>query len=183
MAVVFLAMPGFAIPSDLCSCDPAVQTKSLRQRLESLRSWTHGVSLSFMPHKSFLTSRTETMLRLGGCTYDVTNDMTGLIDILLGAQISVGYPAGMDKYRPEARFGIYIGADLGGGLDLWFSDPLVFDSHNRWVVGQSHDRGDVTAYRIMAAPTLRDSLWDWARAHGYPRQNTAAECQEMLTGD
>ena len=29
----------------------------------------------------------------------------------------------------------------------------------------------------MAAPTLRNALWDWAHANGYPRQNTAAECQ------
>jgi hypothetical protein len=118
-------------------------------------------------------------LRLGRCTYDVAN-VSGLIDILLGADIKVGTPAGMEKYTPEARFGVYIGADWAEGLDLWFSNPLIFPTHEKWVVGQSHDRGEVSAYRIMAAPTLRDSLLEFARAQGYPRQNVAAECQSML---
>jgi hypothetical protein len=122
-------------------------------------------------------------LRLSGCTYDVDKDMPGLIDILLRAEVRVGFPAGVEKHQPEARFGVYFGVDSPDGVDLWFSNPLIFPPHDQWVVGQSHDRGEATAYWIMAAPTLRAALWNWARANGYPRPNTAAECEDMLKDD
>ena len=186
LVVLFLVVPSIAGAADPSSVDStagteAVQTEALRHRLESLRNRNLGVTLSFTRlNQSFGVHHTPMALRLGGCTYDVAKDMPGFIDLLLGAKISVGYPAGWEKYQPEARFGVYIGVDSPEGLDLWFSNPLHFSAHDQRVVGQSHDRGEVTAYRIMAAPTLRNALWDWAHANGYPRQNTAAECQDML---
>jgi hypothetical protein len=111
----------------------------------------------------------------GQCSCDQTEQTR-----LLRADIKVGIPTGMEKYTPEARFGVYFAADMANGLDLWFSNPLIFPTHEKWVMGQSHDRDEVSAYRIMAAPTLRDSLLEFARAQGYPRQNVAAECQSML---
>ena len=77
---------------------------------------------------------------------------------------------------------MYFGSDVPDGLDLWFSNPLT--RHGKAVskamlFGQSHDRGEVTAYKITAAPALRDELWEWAHAHGYPRQDTVAECQTL----
>ena len=181
-------MPGVAGAADpsvgSTAQTEAVQTEALRRRLESLRKGQLGVTLSFTGlNQSFAVHHTPMALRLGGCTYDVAKDMSGLIDILLGARIEVGYPAGWEKYQPEARFGVYIGVDWPEGLDLWFSNPLTFAAHDQWVVGQSHDRGEVSAYRIMAAPTLRNALWDWAHANGDPRQNTATECQDMLKYD
>lgn len=186
LVLLFLVVTSIAGATDPSSFDStaqteAEQTEALRHRLESLRSRESGVTLSFTRlNQSFLVHHTPMALRLGGCTFDVAKGMSGLIDILLGAKIKVGYPAGSEKYQPEARFGVYIGVDLPEGLDLWFSNPLNYSAHDQWVVGQSHDRGEVTAYRIMAAPTLRNALWDWAHANGYPRQNTAAECQDML---
>ncbi len=180
----FLVVSSVAGPADLSSVGPTVQTEALRHRLESLRNWKLGVTLSFTGlNQSFAVGLTAMRLRLGSCTYDVAKDMSGLIDILLGANIRVGYPAGWEKYQPEARFGVYIGEDWPEGLDFWFSNPLSFSPLDQWVVGQSHDRGEVTAYRITAAPTLRNALWDWARAHGYPRQSAVAECQDMGKDD
>lgn len=184
--MLFFAAPSIAGPaaaSSVSATTPTetLQTEALRHRLESLRNSNLGVTLSFTGlNQSFTVGLTAMRLRLGGCTYDVAKDMSGLIDILLAAKIRVGYPAGWEKYQPEARFGVYIGEDRPEGLDLWFSNPMHLPSQdNSWVVGQSHDRGEVTAYRTMAAPTLRNALWDWARAHGYPRQNNAAACQEI----
>jgi hypothetical protein len=176
-SLVAPSIAGSAAPGSACSTaqTETLQTEALRQRLESLRNSNLGVTLSFTGlNQAFAVGLTAMRLRLGGCTYDVAKDMSGLIDILLGAKIRVGYPAGLEKYQPEARFGVYIGEDFREGVDLWFSNP-----NDSWVVGQSYDRGEVTAYRIMAAPTLRNALWDWARAQGYPRQNNVAACQEI----
>ena len=178
--VLLFVVPGFAQAPGQCSCDPAAQTRLLRERLESMRKRNLSASLSFTRlNQSFLIDHTPMALRLGDCTYNVANG-AGLIDLLLGAEIKVGTPAGIEKYTPEARFGVYFGADMADGLDLWFSNPLVLPTHEKWVMGQSYDRGEVSAYRIMAAPTLRDSLLQFARARGYPRQNVAAECQSTL---
>jgi hypothetical protein len=181
--VSLLIAPSFAEPVRPCSCDPSVQTQQLHERLESLRSRQPQVSLSFTGlHQAFAIHHAETQLRLRDCTYDVRNDVAGLIDILLAAKISVGYPASWGAYQPEARFGVYFDSDFPDGLDLWFSNPMTprgKPASDAIVLGQSHDRGEVTAYRITATPELRNDLWAWAQAHGYPRQDTAAECQTL----
>ena len=180
-AIVILLLAAGPMVVEANAQTEALQTQALRNRLESMRTWTLGVTLSFTGlNQEFLVGMTPMRLRLGGCTYDVAKDMSGLIDILLGAQIRVGSPVGWESHTPEARFGVYIGEDWPEGLDLWFSNPMHLPSQtDSWVVGQSHDRDEVTAYKIMAAPTLRNALWDWARAHGYPRQSNAATCQTI----
>lgn len=182
--ILLLVAPTFAGPTPgRCSCDPGVQTQLLRERLESLRNQQHKVSLSFTGlHQAFLVHHADMHLRLRDCTYDVANGTADLVDILLAAKISVGYPAGWENYQPEARFGVYFGSELPDGLDLWFSNPLTPRGKavsEAIVLGQSHDRGEVTAYKITAAPALRDELWAWAHTHGHPQQNTAAECQTV----
>jgi hypothetical protein len=174
--VMLLGVPVFAVPAEPCSCDPAAQTEMLHQRLESLRKRS-GVALSFTV-RSFLVYHSDTQLRFNDCTYQATGDISGVVDILLAAKIIVGYPPGWENYQPEAGFGIYFRANQPDALDLWFSNPMHHHSDTDWVaVGQSHDRGEVTAYKISASPTLRNELWDWALAHAYPTQETAAECQ------
>lgn len=181
--ILLVAAPSFAGLPGPCSGDPDTQTHLLRERLESLRNRQPQVSLSFTGlHQAFAVHHTDTQLRLRDCTYDVASDTAGLIDIILAAQISVGYPASRENDQPEARFGVYFGSDSPDGLDLWFSNPLT--SHGKGasdaiMLGQSHDRGEVTAYKITAAPALRNELWEWVHAHGYPRQDTAAECQKL----
>jgi hypothetical protein len=188
IVILFLVVPSIAgapDPSSFSSTTQteAAQTEALRHRLESLRG-AGGVTLSFTPRNSaYVVHHSEMALRLGDCTYDVAKDMSGLIDILLGANIRVGYPAGWEKYKPEARFGVYFDVNSEYGVDLWFSNPLSFDPLGSVVVGQSHDRGEVTAFRITAAGTLRDALWDWARANGYPRESNAATCRLMVQSD
>lgn len=181
--MLFMVAPSFAGQPNCTACDPTAQTAALRQRLESLRSQQAQVSLSFTGrHQAFAIHHADTHLRLRDCTYDVATDTAGLIDILLAAKISVGYPAGWESYQPEARFGVYFGSDSPDGLDLWFSNPLTprgKTASEAIVLGQSHDRGEVTAYKIIAAPALRDELWEWAHAHGCPRQDTVAECQTL----
>ncbi len=118
ITLFIMVAPSFAGAPDCTACDPIAQTAALRHRLESMRNWNRRVSVSFIPHKAYLVGITESTLRLGGCTYDVDKDMSGLIDILLGAQIKAGYPAGWEKYQPEARFGVYIGVDSADGVDL-----------------------------------------------------------------
>lgn len=176
--VMLLGVPVFAAPADQCSCDPAAQTQLLRQRLESLRK-RPSVALSFTGlTQSFLVHHSDTQLRFHDCTYQATGDISGVVDILLAAKITVGYPPGWENYHPEARFGIYFSPEQPDALDLWFSNPMHHQSDTDWVVvGQSHDRGEVTAYKIAASRTLRNELWEWALAHAYPTQETAAECQ------
>jgi hypothetical protein len=175
-------VPEPAIPNSVDSNarTDAVQTEALRVRLESLRNQHFWVTLSFTGlYQSFAVHHSATALRLGDCSYDVDADMSGLIDILLAAKIAVGYPAGWENYQPESRFGIYIGVDSPDGIDLWFSNPLRFASRDLTVIGESHDRGKAIAYKIRAAPTLRNELWDWVREHGNPRQDTLAACRDI----
>lgn len=164
--------------------DPVKQTERLRERLDTLRH-TGDVVLSFTGVDTmFAVHHSDTLLRLGDCSYNVTSDVSGLIDLLLAAKVGVGYPVGKESYLPEARFGVFFDVDQGRELDLWFSNPLAFDrSSDLMVVGQSHDRLDVTAYRISAAGTLRDALWKWVSLHGYPRPETAEVCQELKKYD
>ena len=182
---LFFVMPGFADPAvDRCSCDPKAQTEILRQRLESLRKLgPQAIALSFTGlHQSFMVHHPIAFLKLGDCTYEVARDTSGLIDILLRAKITVGYPAGWENYQPEARFGVFFNFPSSEGLDLWFSNPLNFGV-GQVVVGQSHDAGELTAYKITAAGTLRDELWNWVYDHAYPRQDTAARCMEVAKFD
>lgn len=176
--LVFVMAPSFAEPPNCAACDPTAQATALRHRLEFIRNKKAGVSLSFTGlNQEFLVHHSEIQLRLHDCTYDVAGDISGVVDILLAAKISVGYPPGWEKSHPEARFGVYFGAESPDGIDLWFSNPTVSPSHELEVLGQSHDRAEVTAYKITAAATLRTALWEWARVHGYPRKDTAAACQ------
>jgi hypothetical protein len=182
--ISLLVVPSVAGPADPSNFVPTrqtetLQTETLRQRLESLRNVNpRSVALSFTGLKTaFAIHHSDTSLRLRDCSYDIDGDMSGLIDILHAAKITVGYPDGWEKYQPEARFGIYIGVDSPDGIDLWFSNPMRFTPLDQRVVGQSRDRGAVTAYKLTAAPTLRDELWDWVRAHGHPRKDTVAGCQ------
>jgi hypothetical protein len=182
-SILFIIAPSFAGSTSCTACDPTAQTAALRHRLESLRTQQAHVSLSFTGrHQAFAIHHTDTQLRLRDCTFEVATDTAGLIDILLAAQISVGYPVGWENYQPEARFGVYFGSDSPDGLDLWLSNPLTprgKAASEAIVLGQSHDRGEVAAFKITAAPALRDELWEWAHAHGYPRQGTVAECQTL----
>ena len=170
--------PSLAESPNCTACDPTAQTTSLRHRLESMRNEQPGASLSFTGlNQEFAVHHSEIQLRLHDCTYDVAGDVSGLIDILLAAKITVGYPLDGEKRHPEARFGVYFGAESPDGIDLWFSNPAMSASHDQEVLGQSHDRAEVTAYKIKAAATLRAALWEWAHVHGYPRKDTATACQ------
>jgi hypothetical protein len=184
--ISLLVVPSVAGPIDPRSFGPTaqtvtLQTKALRQRFEFLRNaGAQTVVLSFTGlHQSFAVHHSDTSLRLRDCSYNIESDVSGLIDILLGAKIVVGYPAGYENYQSEARFGVYIGVESSDGIDLWFSNALRLTSHDLTVVGESHDRIKATAYKITSAPELRNELWNWARAHGHPRQDTVDACREI----
>jgi hypothetical protein len=184
--ISLLVVPSVAGPTDPSSFGPTtqtvtLQTEALRHRLESLQSAPpQTVVLSFTGlHQSFAVHHSDTSLRLRDCSYNIESDVSGLVDILLSAKIIVGYPAGYENYQPEARFGVYIGVESPDGIDLWFSNPLRLTSHDPAVVGESHDRGKPTNYKITTAPTLRNEFWNWVRAHGHPRQDTVAGCGDI----
>jgi hypothetical protein len=178
--MLFMAASSFA-GSPECTCDPTAQTATLRQRLDSLRSLRGRVSLSFTGlGTAYAAYHPEPVLRLRDCTFDVANEVSGLVNILLGAKLAVGYPAGWESYQPEARFEVIFDVDQPDEIDLWFSNPTTGAV---FAVGQSYDHGTATAYKIRAAGALRMELWNWVHEHGYPRQDTAAKCLEIAKSD
>jgi hypothetical protein len=174
---------GPADTSGVCSTaqTDAAQNEALRHRLESLRNSRAGAAVSFTGRFESHSYRNLLSLRPGGdCSYEVAGDMSGLIDILLSADLRVGYPSGWDIFKPEAGFAIFIGVNSPEEIDLWFANPRsLAAARDLVVVGQIFDSGEVSAHRISAEGKLRDALWTWARAHGYPQPAAAAHCREI----
>ena len=174
--ILLAVTPGFAETGEFCGCDPAAVTAHLRQRIQSHRYSATGVKVAFSLSESPV-HQPFSFLRGRDCIYVATGDLSGLVDILLRANIGVGYPKGWEHYKPEARYGVFLDADQPGELDLWFSQPLHFENGEFLMVGQSYDQEEATASRISGAATLANDLLKWAHDHAYPTpQAAAAKC-------
>jgi hypothetical protein len=174
-AVILLVLPtsGFTGTAERCSCDSEVevQTTLLRQRIESQRHIPPSfVQLAFGPDSTVTDAfPTPQQLRQVPCLLVLDDGVSNLVDMLLRANPVVGYPASMADMHPAASLGVFFRVGQQDELDLWFSNPFrATTGKTLTLIGQGHDFGAVTAFKISADGTLRDELFKWAQVHGRP---------------
>ena len=163
--------------SDATSSDPA---EMVRERIASLRE-ARSVRLSFVSQSYEVVAAPPGYQRPFGCSYDVSRNISEVVDLLLHAQISAGYPQGLEKLIPETRFGVIFWPDTPEEFYVAFSNPWV---NLDGVLGFAKGPADPSAVTPISANwTLRDQLLTWARKHGQLRVESKQFCENMEIRD
>jgi tetratricopeptide (TPR) repeat protein len=165
--------------TDSAPSDPA---EIVRERIASFRD-ARSARLSFVSLTFEVAAAPSGYQRPFGCSYDVSRNISEVVDLLLQAQISAGYPQGFEKSIPETRFGIIFWPDTPEEFYVAFTNPWI---NLDGVFGFAKSAADPTAITPISANwTLRDKLLTWARNHGQLRgESEQLFCKNMeMIGD